>query len=194
VFARSAYNLWVFERVETNRLLRKPVWNDAEAIFVRYASDPEVTRLLGWPRHTSKQDTRAFLQLSEAEWARWPAGPYVVESRQNGLRLGATGLAFETPDRAATGYVFRSGRVRQGYATESLRAVVGVARDVGVIRLYALCHPENLASQRVLEKCGFHCEGILPQHSTFPNLSHDQPYDVLRYATLLGQREPAPLP
>ena len=38
------------ERFETSRLvLRKPTLADAEAVFIRYASDPEVTRYLGWP-------------------------------------------------------------------------------------------------------------------------------------------------
>jgi len=59
------------ERIETARLvLRRPVITDAELVYQRYASDPEVTRFLGWPRHQSLDDTRAFLELSEAEWDR----------------------------------------------------------------------------------------------------------------------------
>nr|MBA2355602.1 N-acetyltransferase [Acidobacteriota bacterium] len=42
------------EQIETARLvLRRPVAKDAPAIFERYASDPEVTRFLSWPRHQS---------------------------------------------------------------------------------------------------------------------------------------------
>jgi ribosomal-protein-alanine N-acetyltransferase len=41
------------ERLETARLiLRRPRAADAPVIYERYASDPEVTRWLGWPRHT----------------------------------------------------------------------------------------------------------------------------------------------
>jgi ribosomal-protein-alanine N-acetyltransferase len=179
----------MFERVETPRLiLRKPVREDAEAIFTRYSSDPEVTRLLGWPRHTSLQATYAFLQFSDAEWARSPVGPYVVESRHDGSLLGSSGLAFETSDRAATGYVFATDAWGKGYATESLHSVVDTARSAGVTRLYALCHPENLASTRVLEKCGFVCEGVLRQHSKFPNLSQDELCDVVSYALVFTQQ------
>ena len=57
----------MFERVETARLiLRKPERGDAAAIFARYASDREVTRLLAWPRHVSIQDTHTFLEFSDA--------------------------------------------------------------------------------------------------------------------------------
>jgi len=94
------------EQFETSRLvLRKPTLADAEAVFIRYASDPEVTRCLGWPRHQSVDDTKAFLSFSDVEWSRWPAGPYLIESRSGHKLLGSTGLGFEAPSRAVTGYV-----------------------------------------------------------------------------------------
>ena len=175
------------EQVETKRLiLRRPRLRDAEAIFDRYASDPEVTRLLSWPRHESVEATRAFLEFSDAEWERWPAGPYLVESREDGRLLGGTGFGFETDYRAATGYVFARDAWGQGYATEALGAVVGIAREVGIVRLYALCHVENPASWRVLEKCGFTREGMLRRHSEFPNLRPEGPCDVLCYGLVVG--------
>lgn len=72
-----------------------------------------------------------------------------------------------------------------GYATESLRAIVEIARSVGVIRLYALCHADHAASWRVLEKSGFTREGLLRRHSEFPNLRPGEPCDVLCYALIL---------
>jgi RimJ/RimL family protein N-acetyltransferase len=53
------------ETIETNRLLlRRPVPTHAEAIFTRYASDPEVTRYLSWPRHGTIEQTKAFLAIA----------------------------------------------------------------------------------------------------------------------------------
>lgn len=171
------------ETIETPRLvLRRPRTDDAEAIFVRYASDPEVTRFVGWPVHTSLDHTRAFLAFSDAEWERWPAGPYLVHARAGGALLGGTGLAFETPQRAMTGYVFGRDAWGQGYATESLRAMVDLAPRCGVQRLYAVCHTQHAASSRVLEKCGFACEGVLRRYAEFPNLTAGVPADVLCYA------------
>ncbi len=55
------------ERVETARLvLRRPQASEANPIFARYASDAEVTRLVGWPRHRTVDDTRGFLSYSDA--------------------------------------------------------------------------------------------------------------------------------
>ena len=68
------------EHIETTRLvLRKPTAADAETIYKRYSSDTEVTKYVGWPRHQSIEQTKEFLGFSEAEWNRWPAGPYLIE-------------------------------------------------------------------------------------------------------------------
>jgi RimJ/RimL family protein N-acetyltransferase len=63
-----------------------------------------------------------------------------------------------------------------GYATEVLQAMVALAPALGVRRLYALCHPEHLASQRVLEKCGFDSQSLLRCHSEFQNMKPGEPY------------------
>ncbi len=171
------------ERIETARLvLRRPAAADAKAIFSRYASDPEVTRFLGWAMHRSLAQTRAFVRFSQTEWRKWPAGPYLIEARQGGALLGGTGLAFETPFRAATGYVLARDAWGAGFASEALRAMVALAADLRVRRLYALCHPDHPASQRVLERCEFAREGRLRRYVEFPNLRPGEPADVLCYA------------
>jgi ribosomal-protein-alanine N-acetyltransferase len=170
------------ERFETSRLvLRKPTLSDAEAVFIRYASDPEVTRYLGWPRHQSVDDTKAFLSFSDAEWIRWPAGPYLIESHSGHKLLGSTGLTFEVPSSAVTGYVLARDAWGNGYATEALTAIVEIAEGLGVIRLYALCHPDHPASARVLGKCGFRLEQRLEQFAEFPNLNPGRREACLRY-------------
>jgi ribosomal-protein-alanine N-acetyltransferase len=156
----------------TERLiLVRPTLVDASEVFERYASDPEVTRFLGWQRHTSVSDTQAFLTYSASEWERWPAGPYLIRRRSDSWLLGGTGLGFESPEKALTGYVLAKDAWGQGYATEALTAMVDVARQTGVRLLYALCHPEHRASSRVLEKCGFVRESDQPEQAEFPNLA-----------------------
>jgi [ribosomal protein S5]-alanine N-acetyltransferase len=157
--------------IETDRLvLRPPAADDAQRIYAGYAADAQVTRYVGFPRHRSLEDTRAFIAWSDAEWARWPAGPYLAERRDAGGLVGGTGLAFDAPDRARTGYVLARAAWGAGFATEALAAMVRIAAQVGVRRLEALCHPEHRASARVLEKCGFVLEGVRPDGTEFPNL------------------------
>jgi RimJ/RimL family protein N-acetyltransferase len=195
------------ERIETARLvLRRPTLADAEAVFERYASDPEVTRWLGWPRHRSLDDTRLYLAWSDAQWRQWPAGPYAIEARADGRLLGGTGFAFESPIRespirespiresetgasptvATTGYVLARDAWGHGYATEALLAMVELAPALGVRRLVALCHPEHAASERVLAKCGFLREGLRSVAAAFPNVAPGRRCDVAVWSRAFG--------
>jgi len=174
------------DAIATERLsLRRPRAADADVIFARFASDPDVTRYVGWPRHRTVDDTRGFLAFSDGEWAKSPAGPYLIFARDDGRLLGSSGLLFETSYRAGTGYVFAKDAWGRGYATEALQAMIDVARTTGVRRLYALCHSAHAASARVLEKCNFAREGVLRGYVEFPNLVPVEPQDVLCYAILL---------
>ncbi len=174
------------ERIETARLvLRRPRPADAAAIFARYASVPEVTHYMSFARHVSIDQTRAFLDFCADEWRRWPVGPYLIEHRDDGRLLGGTGLGFESPWCASTGYLLARDAWGQGIATEALAAMVVLARQAGVVRLYAMCHVDNAASRRVLEKGGFAHEGIVSNATTFPNLGAPGPQDAHCYARLL---------
>jgi ribosomal-protein-alanine N-acetyltransferase len=170
------------EQLKTTRLLlRRPRLADAELIFSRYASDLEVTKFLGWPRHVSIEQTRAFLAYSELEWERWPAGPYLIEDLKDGRLLGSTGFAFENPQCAMTGYVLAKDAWGFGFATEALNAIVRVAENLHIAELFALCHPGHRASYHVLEKCGFIRQPELLLGAHFPNLSSDSQAGALRY-------------
>lgn len=171
--------------LDTARLhLRRPQRGDAPAIYARFAADAEVTRYLSWPRHRSVADTREFLEASEREWDAHGTGPYLVFSR-DGLLAGASGLHLETPYRASTGYALARDAWGRGYATETTRAMISLAWTLPrMSRLYALCHPENGASVRVLEKAGFEREGRLRKYLVFPNLGSLDPCDVLVYGLL----------
>jgi len=153
-----------------------------EAVFHRYASDPEVTKFLAWPTHQSLDDTRAFLAFSDAEWAKWPASAYLIYRKGDDALLGSTGLSFGSAHEAATGYVFARDAWGQGYATETLSAMITLARFLGVRRLSAGCHPDHHSSIRVLEKCGFSLEERVPRAAGFPNIAPDQTQDVLLFS------------
>jgi RimJ/RimL family protein N-acetyltransferase len=58
------------------------------------------------------------------------------------------------------GYRFALPHHRRGYATEAARALLAHAGEHGLDALVAVTHPENLASQAVLRKCGFADEGV----------------------------------
>src|SRR5215208_4315886 len=169
--------------LETARLaLRRPQAVDAAAVFARYASDPAVTRYLGWRTHASVADTRVFLASCDSEWRRSGVGPYLIHSRETGALLGSASLRMVSSQQAAAGYVLARDAWGRGYATEALHAMRGLALRLGVLRLTATCHPDHRASWRVMQKCGFTREGLLRGHAQFPNLAPGIAGDVLCYS------------
>jgi ribosomal-protein-alanine N-acetyltransferase len=181
------------ELVTERLILRAPRDDDAEAIFARYASDAEVTRMLGWPRHRTIDDTREFLAFAARQWDERAGFVYLVTAREDGRLLGSTGLALEDRHMAMTGYVLAKDAWGHGFATEALRAMVALARGAPEIwRLYAYCHVANAASERVLGKGGFVREGTLRRHTVFPNFESPDPQDVAIWARIKGDEEAAP--
>lgn len=152
---------------------RRPVVADAPAIFERYSNDAEVTKYLGWPRHRSVGDAEMFVRFSDNEWATRPAGPLLIERLDTGQLIGSTGLMWDGPATALTGYVLARDSWGLGFATEALGAMVKLADSLGVTRLSAQCHPEHTASQKVLTKNGFSLNAKFVAAS-FPNLAEGQ--------------------
>ena len=128
--------------VETARLvLSAPVATDAEIVFQRYASDdgrdevPGMAHASHGRRHARDSCFQCGSVGARGGWT------YLIWARADGRLLGSTG---SRPRATWTGdHRLRvgDGRVGKGYATEALTAVVEVATDIGVKRLYALVSP-----------------------------------------------------
>lgn len=159
-------------------LLRASTLADAENVFA-YASDPEVTRYMGWPRHRELAQTHAFLALTQRAWELHGVSTYLIEL--DGRVIGSTGLEVKAPGSAVTGYILRSEVWGRGFATEACRAMAALAGALGLERITADCHNAHTASAHVLEKSGFTLEAVLPRERVFPNLG-PEPQDLRTYS------------
>ncbi|GAA1729198.1 GNAT family protein [Isoptericola hypogeus] len=78
--------------------------------------------------------------------------------------------------RASMGYWLTPDARGRGVATRAVRLVAGWAfTGLGLARLELTCGPDNVASQRVAERCGFQREGLLRSHQTFQGGRRDSP-------------------
>jgi len=94
--------------------------------------------------------------------------------------IGVTGLKLESPSGliAEVGYMLLTKHQGKGYGSESLRTVMSYARDVlGLRALKGVVTEGNIASCRVLEKCGF----VLEQRQSNAFRIHGQLFDDLVY-------------
>ncbi len=115
---------------------------------------------------------------------------WAAELKEKQKVVGHVSLFPSGPDRTRTweiGYVFNPAYQRSGYGTEAARAVIGYAfRELGAHRVIAHCSPANIASWRVLEKCGLRREGLEKKNIFFHHDGDGNPLwsDSYDYALL----------
>lgn len=148
-------------RIETQRLiLRHIVEADAEDIY-EYCKNPEVGPRAGWAPHTSIENTR---ELMAQVFIGQPHVFGIIDS--DNRMVGSIGF-LPDPHRPETnslmlGYALAQECWGKGYMTEAARAVVTYGFDtVGASLLTSNTYDFNVASQKVLEHCGFEPEGML---------------------------------
>lgn len=142
--------------IETPRLLlREFNPGDADLIYT-LNEDPEITRYTLDPVRDRAHaqdilDTVILPQYSLYRYGRW-----AVHIRENLEFIGWCGLKFRPePGETDLGYRFMKKAWGKGYATEAAHACLQFGfreRELSLIVGRAL--PANLASLRVLEKCG----------------------------------------
>lgn len=139
-----------------------------EAPLHAFASDPHVTRFTTWGPNTP-EDTREFLDdvATHARAARRDRYTLAAVETSSGRLLGSVELSVESREhrRGELGFVFDPAVWGHGYATEATRTLLRFGfDDLRLHRVAATCHPDNVASARVLEKAGLTFEGRLRGH------------------------------
>ena len=171
-------------RITGQRLvLRRPVLDDAGALFQRVARDPEVTKYLLWAPHPDVAATRRVitekLNVSDDErtWA--------IELKHSGDVIGLTSCRRPVPHSVEIGYCLARRWWGKGYMGEVLDLLLtALQADRGVYRVWATCNPDNERSARLLASAGFALEGRLAKHAVFPTMG-PEPQDTLMYAKIL---------
>ena len=149
-------------RIVTDRLELRPLaFADLGALHELYG-DPDAMRYMGGPTASVDESELRLQGLLEHQerhgFSRW-----AVLERGGASVLGEAGLTlFELrgPD-IELGYRLKTPYWGRGYATEAASAWVAHGFDeLGLRRIVGVAHPENGASQRVLEKVGMRFERV----------------------------------
>lgn len=172
-------------RLETDRLLVRPVEEADFAAMARYRGDPEVCRFLPFPPQ-SVDDIRARLgpMLGSTSLAGEPGGvPVAIVRRDDGALIGDLVLFHldAVHGTVEIGWVIHPEVTGRGYAVEACRALIDAAfRIFGVRRVVARIDAENTASARLAERLGMRCEARLIENEWYKGRWSDE----LDYAIL----------
>lgn len=153
-------------RIETERLVLRPLeMADAESIY-EYGSDPEVTKYVIFETHRSIEDTYGFLREA-IQWREEGSNAvWGMTLRTNGKLIGTTGLhRYEEQHKTLEiGYALNQLFWNMGYTAEAVQAVIKeVFASTDINRIHAHHYLHNDASGRVMEKAGMRYEGTLRQ-------------------------------
>lgn len=153
--------------IETNRLiLRRFTMEDAQAMYDNWACDPEVTKFLTWPAHSSVEVTKMVLSDWIAEYEKNDFYQWAIELKAIRQPIGTISVVShnDKAQLAHIGYALGRSWWRQGIMSEALKAVMDYLFDeVGVNRVESRHDPNNPNSGRVMIKCGMKYEGTLRQ-------------------------------
>ncbi len=143
---------------ESERLvLRALTSGDADEV-VAITDDPTVTDVVSF---LSSPFTKADAQRLIARNENGRDCFLGVRLRSDRALLGVVGAHLVGGDAVEIGYWLAPARHGRGFATEAVRGVVAVVRDLLPDReIFAECRPENLPSLRVLTKAGFREAGM----------------------------------
>ena len=153
------------KRLETERLiLRRYTETDAEPMYANWASDPEVSKYLTWPPHSSVEVTKSLV----TDWITRYENPdyynWVIELKETGEVVGnISGVeVIEKIEAIEIGYCMGKAWWGRGIMPEALCAVMNYLFDeVEMNRVYARHDVNNPKSGRVMQKAGMKYEGTM---------------------------------
>jgi [ribosomal protein S5]-alanine N-acetyltransferase len=150
--------------LETDRLQLRPFTVD-DAPFIReLVNDASWLRFIGDRGvRTLEQAQTYILQGPVASYARHGFGLSLVKRKPDGAAMGMCGLLKRaTWDEVDLGFALLPQYCGQGYAREAATGTLAHARThLGLSRIVAVTHPENVRSILLLEQLGFRFEGLI---------------------------------
>ncbi|MGH4120333.1 GNAT family N-acetyltransferase [Clostridium sp.] len=151
--------------IETQRLiLRQFKEKDAADMFNNWASDDEVTRYVSWQTHSDIEVSKKTLKMWIDEYSNRENYNWAIEIKENGSVVGSI-VIFNIDnniENCEIGYCTSKAFWNKGITTEAFSAVINFAfKEVGFERITGRHNVDNLASGRVMEKCGLKYEGTL---------------------------------
>lgn len=144
--------------LKTERLILRP-WKEADAEeLYKYAKDPRVGPIAGWPVHTDIENSRQIIKevLSDDE-------TYAVVLKDTGMPIGSIGIILGEKsnialgkDEGEVGYWVGVPYWGQGLIPEAVNEILRYGfEELGLKVIWCGYFEGNEKSRRVQEKCGF---------------------------------------
>ncbi len=144
--------------LNTDRLkLRRFEQTDVNSVFYNWATDEDVAKYNMWKVNSSIAETSLIINDWCESYKRDSYYNWAILFRETNEVIGSISASsisnfFCTCN---VGYTISKKYWNKGIATEALKEVISfLSNEVGMKKIYAYHHFENIASGKVLKKCG----------------------------------------
>ncbi len=119
-------------------------------------ADRDVLRYLPRTEPYPPETVRKIMRRQQEHWDKYGFGWYALADRSTGELVGWCGLGFlEETEETEIKYLLKRSHWGRGLASEAAQFCVEAGfREQKLPSIIGLVHPQNIASRRVLEKCG----------------------------------------
>lgn len=153
--------------IETRRLILreyiKPDWEDVH----QYAKQGDILLYEAWGPN-NEDDTKQYIQQALDEQKKNPRRVYELAVTLKNTKELIGGCRLEhimEEHKGNIGYIIHPAYWNQGFASEATSALLMFAKNTLKLKLVdATCDVLNVASQKVLEKCGFIRVNLIANH------------------------------
>ena len=141
--------------ITTPRLILRPLDMEDRDVLFQISQEENIFRYFPTQAAWEMEKVERYINYQISHWEKYDYGHWAVTLRETGQLMGWDGLEF-LPDtnEIEVGYLFSTEFWGKGYATEATSKAVQFGLDSGLKEIIGLTHPDNIASQRVLEKSG----------------------------------------
>jgi ribosomal-protein-alanine N-acetyltransferase len=151
-------NFHPFQNLETERLLlRRVSANDANEIM-ELRGNPETMKFIPRPLVTNKEQALEHINMIEAKIIENEGINWAITIKGNPKLIGVIGHYRIQPEnhRCEIGYMILPQYNGKGYVTEAIKVVLEYGFEVlNMHSIEAVIDPDNIASERVLQKNNF---------------------------------------
>lgn len=174
-------------------MLRRMTIEDARDMF-EYARNPDVARYTLWDHHTSIDDSVRYLNCATRSYENGEIENWGIVYRENNKFIGTCGFYSWLPEhfRAELQYALSADYSGRGIMSEAVDEVIRFGfENMGLNRIAANCMPENIASERVLQKAGMRFEGVMREGVYAKGRFHNlKVYAILKEDWRTSRKEP----
>ena len=144
-------------QIKTPRLTITTFSPDMAQAVYENSQDDDTRRFVPDEVYNSVEEAREAIEFLMSRYESTD-GPFVypVITNNEGKNIGYVQLCKLDEGTWEIGYHIAKNFTGKGYATEAVKAFLpAMAKKLNIKEVYGICLAENLASVRVLEKCGF---------------------------------------